>query len=82
MSFWPDLVRPETEKPLHLIKQGNGISVVSPFDGTNRIRFKGSHIDCDSQLTTKRMEAPPKTNYTFKSSSAAQPPIKLIVRAG
>jgi hypothetical protein len=43
---------PKTKKPLHLNQKGwNGHRVaVSPFDGVNRIRFKGSLNIADLQL--------------------------------
>jgi len=42
----------KTKKPLHLKKDGTVTGVaVSPFDGANRIRFKGSQDIFDCRLS-------------------------------
>jgi len=42
-NFLAHKKRPEKERPFQAMKGRNGLPRVSPFGGTNRIRFKGSH---------------------------------------
>jgi hypothetical protein len=52
--------QPEKERPLHRELRWNGLSVVSPFDGTNRIRFKGSRVIATLSLDPRCAKLPPK----------------------